>query len=174
MKFIKNKNRKKGFTLIEMVTVIAVLTILLGFIATIFVQMLNIETEVTDVGQMEIITTESMSELLDDLRLARDVDASDPDFLRISTDSYTAIYSVDATTGVLMREYEGADVAGANEVLAEGFYMNHTLELVWSETGDVATGDYNVVIDMKLLDRNGDVANSEQYLVRPSYMNANG
>ncbi len=173
MKFIKNKNNKKGFTLIEMVTALAVLAILLGFISTIFVQMIGIETEVSDVGQIEIIATESMSELLDDLRLAKEVDATDPDFLSVSTDNHTAIYSIDATTGVLMREYEGADVAGANEVLAEGFYMDHTIDLQWSSTGDSATNDFVVTIDMTLLDKKGETVHTKQYVIRPSYTNAN-
>ncbi len=173
MKFIKNKNNKKGFTLIEMITALAVLAILLGFISTIFVQMMGIETELTDVGQMEIIATESMSELLDDLRLAKEVDATDADYLRISTDSYTAIYSIDPTDGILMREYEGADDPGANPVLAEGFYMGNTIDLQWTYSGDAATSDYSVTVDMTMYDSKGEVVHTDEYLVRPSYMNAN-
>ncbi len=52
---------------------------------------------------MEIIATESISELLDDLRVAKAIDTSDPNVLKIATDSYTVMYTVDATDKILMR-----------------------------------------------------------------------
>ncbi len=169
----KNNNAKKGFTLIEMVIVLAVLIIILSFITSIFVQMIRVETEVADIAQMEIIAAECTTELLDDLKIARSVDLTTTGDLTIATADYTVTYSIDATSGILMREYENDDPQQENPVLASGFYMGHTLQLTWAESGDSTTGTYTITLDARLFEEDGDEVYYEQFVVRPTIINAN-
>ncbi len=173
MKLFKRLRSKKGFTLIEMVITITVMVIILGFITNIFVQTMRIEAEVVDIGQMEVVATESMSEIIEDLRMAKAVDTSDPDVLSITTDSYVAKYSIDATEKILMREYENADVPGAKPVLDERFYMEYSMALTWTPDGDPALGDYTVTLEVVISEKDDTEIYREEYVVRPSYMNAN-
>ncbi len=171
---MKTRGNKLGFTLIEMITGLAVLAIILTIVPVVFVQTIRINDEVINLGQLEVIALESMSELLDDLRKAKAVDASDPAVLTVTTDSYTANYSVDPTTNILMREYDGAETPGANEVLAEGFYMGYTMELSWAESGNAADKDYIVTLNLTINESNGTSVFDEEYAIRPTYLNANG
>ncbi len=174
MKLFKRFRSKKGFTLIEMVVTLTVMIIILGFITNIFVQTMRIETGVTDIGQMEVVATEVMSELIEDLRMAKAVDMTTvPGEIAITTDSYVARYSIDATDEILMREYKDADVPGAKPVLDQRFYMDHDMELTWTEDGDPTLGDYVVTLEVALSEQDGTEVYREEYVVRPSYMNAN-
>ncbi len=165
---------KKGFTLIEMVIVLAVLIIILSFITSIFVQIMRIETGIADIAQMEIIAAESTTELLDDLKIAKSIDLTSATELKIVTDDYSVSYSVHLTDGILMREYANDDPPGAKPVLSKGFYMGHTMELLWSSSGDASTNDYTVTLDVTIFEQDGDEVYSEQYVVRPTIINANG
>ncbi len=178
---------KKGFTLIEMIIGLAVLSILTGIIAVVFSQMIRISNEVTDVGQLEIIAAESMSDILNDLRVAKEVTITpagtvDPSILNVTTNDYTAMYRIDDVDGdptttddtLLMREYVNAETPGANEVLDKRFYMGYNMSLEWSITGSTATGDLQVALILNLLEQDGDVAFEEEYVVRPSFANTNG
>ncbi len=175
MKLLKKINSTKGFTLIEMIVVLAVLTIILGFITSIFVQMIRVETAVLDTGQLDIIATECMSELIEDVRIAKIIDiTTNPDVLLISTDQYTVMYSVDATEKILMREYAFDSPPQPKEVLSKGFYMGHYIDLAWAETGDPSTDDYAVTLNIVIFDSKDKEVYSEEYIVRPTFMNANG
>ncbi len=178
---------KKGFTLIEMIIGMAVLSILIGIIAVVFTQMIRISNEVTDMGQLEIIAAESMSDILNDLRVAKEVTITDPtatvpSILNVTTNDYTAMYRVDdvdsdATTTddmLLMREYVNAETAGAKEVLDKRFYMGYNMSLIWTISGSAAGDDLQVTLTLNLLEPDGDVAFEEEYVVRPSFANAGG
>ncbi len=173
LKLLKKVHAKKGFTLIEMVIVIAVLTIILSFITAIFVQIMRIETEIADVAQVEIIAAESVVELIDDLRIAKAIDTTNAVELKIATEDYTVTYSIDSTQGILVREYENDDPPGAKPVLASGFYMGHTMQLSWTEQGSATTGDYTLRLIASLYDSNNNEVYAEEYVVRPTFINAN-
>ncbi len=173
MKLLRKEEAKKGFTLIEMVVVLAVLTIILSFITSIFVQIMRIETEIADIAQVEIIAAESVTELIDDLRIAKAVDATSATELTITTENYTVTYSIHSTQGVLMREYENDDPPGIKHVLANGFYMGHTMALAWAEEGNPATNDYTVRLVVTLFDSDNEEVYSEEFVTRPTFINAN-
>ncbi len=174
MKLFNKSGNNKGFTLIEMVIVLAVLGIILTFITAIFVQIMRVETEIADIAQVEIIAAEATVELIDDLRFAKGIDIISESEVKITTDDYVATYTIDATNGILMREYENDDPPGAYPVHAQGFYMGTTMSFTCKEEGTVAGSDYTITLDVTFYEDGTDEIYSEQYVIRPTLINANG
>ncbi len=174
---IKHLKSKKGFTLIEMIIGIMVFSIISGVVAATFVQMVRVTEEVTDLGQLEMIANEASAELLNDLRIAKDVvitgnPADDDHTISIDTDSYTAYYTIDATVNILMRKWDPDVAEPYLPVLARDFYMGNVLDMTFSSTGDVADEDYTVSVTVSIAEDVGEPAIfTETYMIRPSYMN---
>ncbi len=158
-----------------MVIVLAVLGIILTFITAIFVQIMRVETEIADIAQVEIIAAESTVELIDDLRFANDIDIISPSEVKITTEDYVATYTIDATNGILMREFENDDPPDvAYPVHAQGFYMGTTMSFTCTAAGDPADGTYTVTLDVTFYEDGTDEIYSEQYVIHPTLINANG
>ncbi len=186
---IKLLNTKKGFTLIEMVIGMAVFAVIIGVVTTVFPQMLRVNSEVTDLGQLEMIAAESMTELLDDLRAAESVSevvdsTVSPAIttLHVVTENYTAIYYIDETNYILMRNYIDTKDPDreAVEVMAEGFYMGYQMTLDWTivDTTATAGGELNVTLNVEFFEDGVDPTgtgivpiHTEQYVVRPTVAN---
>ncbi len=58
-------------------------------------------------------------------------------------------------------------------MLAKDFYMGYTMELSFSDTGAAATKDYVITVNVVIYDEKDVAVHSEEYVVRPSYINAN-
>ncbi len=155
-----------GFTLIEMVIGIAVLTTLLAVLPMIFSQFVTLTTEVTNLARMQIIASESTSELVDDLRHATGVVISDTGVLTVTTDEYVANYSIDPVKKILLRGYNGNE---SSEVLAEGFYMGYLLHIDWSLPTE--NDDYTVILNTSLTNSDNEIVYAVQQIVRPVLLN---
>ncbi len=166
MKSLKNN---QGFTLSEMIISLAVVSTLLTTLSVVFTGALRVTDEVNELGRIEAIAFELMSEISTDLHLARAVDITRDSSLEITTDNYTAEYSVDPEKNILMRRYEGEETS-AEEVLAEGFYMGYDMELSWEETDAATDSDYALNLTLTLKETDGTPVFFEEYTVRPGYM----
>ncbi len=156
-----------GVTLIETIVSLMLLSILLGGITVVFSTTQRLNKELIYIARQQIIADEVTADILDDLRMAKDVDLSDASVLKIQTDKYTVLYSIDDSENVLQRSWEGAEDSTPKPVLAPGYYMGHTLMLNWHKIADIADGDYAIALDLTLSDTTTGDEYVKQYLVRP-------
>ncbi len=164
-RMLKTINNNSGMTLIETVVSMMLLGILLGGITLVFSTTQRLTKDIIEVGRVEIIATEVMAELVDDIRVARNVDLDDTAILKIETENYTALYSVDETKKILLRSYAGTEDTEQMPVLAPGYYMGYDMALSWNKVVEGVGEGSTIALNLTLTDDTGGEY-ARQYLVR--------
>ncbi|MCL1822787.1 MAG: hypothetical protein FWG44_01160 [Oscillospiraceae bacterium] len=174
MRKLSNLKSKKGMTLVELLTGIAMLSFLMIMITSILMPTSRVQSRVIDLAEMNTLLDNVSNPIIKDLSSATSVVPGSmifgaDDLVRIPIGNTWVEYTVDPASGILMRE-TNRDGGVSRFVLSPAYYRNKSITFAVTDAG--LTSGTGFILTVIILSDTGEELADRSYAIKPLAVNS--